>query len=184
MSKRPDLKTLHVLHYPNPALREVSKQIAEINSFLGEMSARMAEVMQEEKGVGLAAPQVGWPFRLTVINPTLEPGKCETYINPVIIHREGKMVGDEGCLSVPGVFAKVRRAEKVRVRATLLRGETVEFDAEGLAARMWQHEMDHFEGALFLDRIGPAAKILLRRSLRDLEARYVPEPDDQADDGQ
>jgi len=160
------------VHYPDPRLRERAGTLKEIDSFFEEMAARMHELMVEAEGLGLAATQVGWPFRFVLINPTNEPGRVETCINPAIISREGKQVGEEGCLSVPGVFAKVRRAEKVRVKTILLSGETVEFNAEGLAARAWQHEIDHLDGGLFVDRISPAAKIIIAGKLRDLKAKF------------
>jgi len=167
----PDLKTLHVLRYPSPALREHAAQIAEINSFLREMSDRMAELMREEKGIGLAATQVGWPFRFVLINTTPEPGKIETFINPVILSKRGKLFEEEGCLSVPGLFAKVRRAEIVTVRATLPSGETVEMEAQGLVARAWQHELDHLDGTLFVDRLSPTAKIVIEPKLQEMAER-------------
>jgi peptide deformylase len=167
----PDLKTLHVLRYPAPALREHAAQIAEINSFLSEMSDRMAELMREEKGIGLAATQVGWPFRFVVLNTTSEPGKAETFINPVILSKRGKLFEEEGCLSVPGVFAKIRRAEIVTVRAMLPSGETVEMEAQGLVARAWQHELDHLDGTLFVDRLSPTAKIVIEPQLQEMAER-------------
>ena len=173
MEDYPDLKSLHILHYPDPLLREQSQTIREINSFLDEMVARMAELMQDEKGVGLAAPQVGWRFRMVVANPTMEPRKVEALINPVIVKRWGNVVGDEGCLSVPGIFAKVKRAERILIRGTRLDNSAVEFEAEGFPARLWQHELDHLEGSLFVDRIGPTSKILIRNSLRELEQQYA-----------
>ena len=171
----PDLKTLRIIHYPDQRLRERAATPKEIDGFLNEMAARMNELMTEAEGLGLAATQVGWPFRLVLINPTNEPGRVETCLNPTIISMEGKQVGEEGCLSVPGIFAKVRRAEKVRVKTTLLSGETVEFDAEGLAARAWQHEINHLDGGLFIDRISPAAKIIIAGKLRALKAKFKAE---------
>jgi peptide deformylase len=167
----PDLKTLRVLHYPAAALREHAARIAEINSFLREMSDRMAELMRQEKGVGLAATQVGWPFRFVLINTTAEPGKTEAFINPVILAKRGRLFEEEGCLSVPGVFAKVRRAEIVTVRATLPTGETVEMEAQGLIARAWQHELDHLDGTLFVDRLSPTAKIVIEPKLQEMASR-------------
>ncbi len=169
----PDLKTLRVLRYPAPALREHAARIREINSFLREMSDRMAELMRQEKGVGLAATQVGWPFRFVLINSTAEPGKVETFINPVIIAKRGKLFEEEGCLSVPGVFAKVRRAEIVTVRAMLPSGETVEMEAQGLVARAWQHELDHLDGTLFVDRLSPTAKLIIEPKLQEMAERQT-----------
>jgi peptide deformylase len=170
----PDLKTLQILRYPAPALREHAARIREINSFLRELSGRMAELMREEKGVGLAATQIGWPFRFMLINTTGEPGKVEAFINPVILSRRGKLFEEEGCLSVPGVFAKVRRAEIVTVRATRPDGETVEMEAQGLIARAWQHELDHLDGTLFVDRLLPAAKLIVEPKLREMALRAKP----------
>ena len=167
----PDLKTLHVLRYPAAALREHATRVQEINSFLREMSDRMAELMKEEKGIGLAATQVGWPFRFVLINTTGEPGKAEPFINPVIVARRGKLFEEEGCLSVPGVFAKVHRAEIVTVRATLATGETVEMEAQGLTARAWQHELDHLDGTLFVDRLSPTAKLFIEPKLQEMASR-------------
>ena len=172
MDMYPDLKTLHILHYPSPLLREHAQPLAEVDTFLDEMSARMRELMTEAQGVGLAATQVGWPFRMILLNTTMEPDGVRAFINPVIVKRHGRIANEEGCLSVPGIWASVRRAEIVRVRATLLNGEEVEINAEGLAARTWQHEIDHLDGSLFVDRIGPAAKILIAGKLRDLESVY------------
>jgi len=171
MRDYPDIKSLRIRRYPDPVLRRPSDEVREVSSFLDELAARMAELMNEEKGIGLAAPQVGWNYRMVVANPTLEPGRWEAVINPVIISKDGRTVEQEGCLSVPGVYAKVRRAERVRVRAQRLNGETIEFEAEGLPARLWQHELDHLEGALFLDRLSAASRILVRKALKDLEQR-------------
>ena len=169
--KYPDLKTLHVLRYPAPALRDHAAQIKEINSFLREMSDRMAELMAQEKGVGLAATQVGWPFRFVLVNTTAEPGKSQAFINPVILSRRGRLFEEEGCLSVPGIFAKVRRAEIVTVRAMLPTGETVEMEAQGLIARAWQHELDHLDGTLFVDRLSPTAKLIVEPKLQRIADR-------------
>ena len=172
MQKCPDLSKLHIVHYPDPVLRLHAGEIKEVNTFLQELADRMADLMGEAEGVGLAANQIGWPFRFVILNPSLEPGKVRAFVNPVITACEGMAVEDEGCLSVPGIYAKVRRAQKVRVRATLTDGERVEMEAEGLVARAWQHELDHLDGLLFVDRVRPSAKILLAGQLRYLERVY------------
>ena len=168
----PDLGKLQILQYPDPRLREHAAKVREMGKFLQELAARMGELMGESKGVGLAATQVGWPFKFVILNPTLEPGKVRAFINPVILARRGRILEEEGCLSVPGVFAKVRRAEKVTVRATLPDGEPVEMEAEGLIARAWQHELDHLEGGLFVDRLAPAARIVIAPQLRQMEEEF------------
>ena len=177
--KYPKLEKLHILHYPDPRLREHAENMRKIDSFLKELAGRMNELMDEAQGVGLAAPQLGCPFRLVVLNTEREPGHGRAFINPVIVAREGRELGEEGCLSVPGVWAKVRRATKVRVRALTPEGEEVEMEAEGLLARAWQHELDHLEGGLFVDRIGTAARIMLSSRLRELEDEFTPEPPDE-----
>lgn len=182
MSKYPNLSKLRILRYPDPKLREQTRQIEEVNSFLSEMSERMTELMREEQGLGLAATQVGWGFKLIIINPTPEPGNAEAFINPVIISRRGKVTHEEGCLSLPGVFAKVKRAEHVRVRAGRLDGEQVEMAADGLIARAWQHELDHLDGGLFVDRLGPAARILISRRLSELRQQYEADPVEEPDE--
>jgi len=172
VSKHPKLETLRILHYPDPRLRERAAEIRAIDGFLQELAHRMDELMKEAGGVGLAATQVGLGIRFIVMNPTPEPDKVQTYINPVILSREGKVMEEEGCLSLPGLFAKVRRAERVRVRAQLPNGETVEMEADGLAARAWQHEIDHLDGGLFVDRVGPAARIIIRNQLKAFEEDF------------
>ena len=168
----PDLKKLRVLRYPDAHLREHAARLKEINTFLQEISERMAELMREAKGVGLAATQVGWPVRFVVINPDPERGKPQGFVNPMIVSKRGKMFEEEGCLSVPGVFARVRRAEIVVVRATLPNGEPFEMEACGLVARAWQHEIDHLEGTLFVDRVNPAARIVIQPKLEEMEKEF------------
>lgn len=172
MLKRPKLETLRILQYPDPRLRQEAAPIKEIDGFLKELAHRMDELMKEAGGVGLAATQVGLGIRFIIMNPSPEPDKVQTYVNPVILSKEGRVMEEEGCLSLPGVFSKVRRSERVRVRAQLPNGETVEMEADGLAARAWQHEIDHLDGGLFVDRIGPAARIILRNKLKTLEEDF------------
>jgi peptide deformylase len=172
--KYPKLEKLHILHYPDPRLRVKAGDLEKADSFLKELSDRMAELMYGERGIGLASTQVGLTFRFVVLGSPDEPGKYEAFINPVILSKEGQQVAEEGCLSVPGVWAKVKRAEKVVVRATRLNGEQVELQAEGFLARAWQHEIDHLEGGLFVDRVGPASRIVLAGKLREMEQKFTP----------
>jgi len=173
----PDLKALRILHYPHARLRRKARAMPAVDAFLNEMAARMAELMQAAGGLGLASTQVGWPFRFVVLTHGVgtDEIKIEAFVNPVIIARDGKQVIDEGCLSLPGIFAKVKRAEHVRVQAAMLNGEQVEFEAEGLMARAWQHEIDHLDGGLIIDRIGPTAGIVIARQLRELEQQFEEE---------
>ena len=168
---RLDLDSLGVLCYPDKRLRVRAEELEEIDGYLGELAHRMAEMLHEHEGIGLAATQLGWPHRFVVINPTLEQGRDMALINPVIVERDGQQAEEEGCLSVPGIRAKVRRADYVKVRARLLNGKEVEFEGEGLRARLVQHELDHLDGRLFVDRLGPASRVIVSRQLRNLSRR-------------
>lgn len=172
----PDLNKLHILHYPDPRLRVPAQDLREISTFLQELTQRMGELMVQAQGIGLASTQVGWPYRFIVMSTNPEEGRLEAFVNPVIVAKEGRVTVEEGCLSLPGLFAKVRRHECVTVRATLPNGETVEMKAEGLTARCWQHEIDHLDGGLFVDRIGPAARIMLAARLREMEEEFKTNP--------
>lgn len=169
MSDRPRIEKLHILHYPERPLHERAKEIVKPESFHRELAERMAELMAEATGVGLAANQVGWLERLVVLSPSGERDRAEVFINPRIVRRSGRVRDMEGCLSLPGVRAKVERAERVVVVARRLDGEEVTLEAEGYAARAWQHEIDHLDGLLLVERIGPAARVLLGPRLRRLE---------------
>lgn len=166
--ERPDISALTILRYPDKRLRIRAADLPGVDGFIGEIAHRMGELMLAKEGIGLAATQVGWPYRVVVVNPTLEPGKNMALVNPILVEREGRIEEEEGCLSVPGIRASVVRAERAKVRATLLTGEQVEFEVEGLASRLIQHELDHLEGRLFVDRVPTAARNLVKRRLKDL----------------
>jgi len=169
MADYPDLNTLRIIRYPEEVLRVKAAPIPEPDGFLRALAERMNELMREAGGIGLAANQVGWPRRFVIINLTGEDGRYEAFINPVIVERAGHQKEEEGCLSIPGVSARVRRAARVVVEATALDGRKLRLAAEGLLARAWQHEVDHLDGTLFIDKIGPAARLMLRSRLRELE---------------
>jgi peptide deformylase len=146
-----------VLQFPDKRLREVSKPIERVTDDLRALAQDMLDVMYDEPGIGLAAPQLGVPVRLVVVDVawTEEDGERDprVLVNPEIVHAEGTITWNEGCLSVPDFQADVERAERVRLRATDLDGNPVEIDAEGLEAVCFQHELDHLDGVLFIDRI-------------------------------
>jgi peptide deformylase len=146
-----------VLQFPDKRLREVSKPVEHVTDEIRELARDMLEVMYDEPGIGLAAPQLGVPLRLVVVDVgwTEEDGERapRVLVNPEIVHAEGKLTWNEGCLSVPDFQADVERAERVRLRATDLDGNAVEIDAEELEAVCFQHELDHLDGVLFIDRI-------------------------------
>jgi peptide deformylase len=135
----------------------------------------MFELMYEAKGIGLAANQVAVPLRFFVLNLTADPAQKEqerVFINPEIVKRHSSVEDEEGCLSFPGLYAKVRRAKKIKVRAFDLEGKPVELDAEELESRAIQHETDHLSGRLFVDLLAPGAKSSAAGKLREIETQF------------
>lgn len=128
--------------------------------------------MYEAKGIGLAANQVGWMERVLVKDETGERTGERVFINPVILHQEGETLEEEGCLSLPGVFGKVMRSEKVVVAAYTLKGERLEIKVEGLSARVWQHEIDHLNGTLIIDKMTPASRLANSKRIKELEQAF------------
>lgn len=167
-----DTEQLYVVHYPHPVLRKSCAKLDTIDDDVRALATRMLELMREHNGVGLAAPQVNIPVRLFVMNHTGEPADDRVYINPVISEPEGYEDGEEGCLSIPGVNVQVRRAKQCKLTATTLDGEPVECIASELEARVMQHETDHLNGTLILDRMGPTDKIATRKTLKALEEAF------------
>lgn len=166
---------MKIVQFPHPALRYVCKPLTAIDGAVRRAAEQMLELMYEAKGLGLAAPQVALPYRLIVLNLTgdrEQRDKEGAYVNPVVLERKGSIEDDEGCLSFPGLFTKVRRAKTVKVQAYNLQGEAVEVTATDLAARAWQHEIDHLDGILFIDKMGPIAKLASRSALKEFERDY------------
>jgi len=154
-----------ILHYPEPLLKEKSQLVTEFNEELKQLAADMAETMYDAPGVGLAAPQVGELKRLIVIDcsDSEEPNDLIVAVNPEIIASEGDSVEEEGCLSVPGFCASVKRAEKVTLRYQDVEGNTHERTADGLLGICMQHELDHLEGILFVDRLSPLKRSMFKK---------------------
>ncbi|WP_206028705.1 peptide deformylase [Thalassoroseus pseudoceratinae] len=147
---------MEIVHYPHPVLRFKSLPITRIDADLKAKIAEMFELMYAAKGIGLAANQVGLPFRFFVINPSGDPKQKEfeqVFINPEIISKKGSEEGEEGCLSLPDVYGPVKRAAKIKVVAYDLTGQEFEWEVDDLTARVIQHENDHLDGVLFIDRI-------------------------------
>lgn len=163
---------MNILIYPDPRLKQKAKPVKEITEDLREKAEVMLQLMYQAEGIGLAATQVGWPVRLLVKDPTGEKAGERVYINPVITHQEGESLEEEGCLSLPGVFGKIPRSEKVKVTAYNLEGEELELEAGGIEARVWQHEIDHLNGILIIDKMTPASSIANSRRIKELEAIY------------
>ena len=166
---------MEILPYPHPALRWKSKPIVEINSDLRRIVEEMFELMYAAKGIGLAANQVGLPYRLFILNLAADPEEKEeeiVFINPEIIRRKGTTEGEEGCLSFPGMYGQVKRAAKVAIEAFNLKGECFEYALDELAARAVQHETDHLDGVLFIDRLTESSGRELAPVIADFEAQF------------
>lgn len=166
------VKKLSIVHYPDPRLREKCKKVTEFDQELASLSRRMFELMRGAKGVGLAAPQVGVPIRMFVMNATEDDKNNLVFINPIIRDKRDNAESEEGCLSLPGINVQVRRAAVCRIAAQNVKGETFEMEADGLVARIWQHETDHLNGVLIIDRMLPSDKIATRKTLAALEASF------------
>ena len=165
---------LPIRKYPDPVLREMAKPVTVIDEKLRKLAADMVETMRDANGLGLAAPQIGVGLRLIVVEFDAENHDPRVLVNPVIVGRRGKKeLGDEGCLSFPNLRSRVKRHPGVVCEAQNLDGETIEYQGEGLTARAIQHEMDHLDGMLFVDKIGPSDKISLRDGLAELEDNYA-----------
>jgi len=163
---------LRILHYPHPALRRRCEPVTRFDAELEAVARRMLELMHAAPGVGLAAPQVGLDWRLFVANPTGEAGDDRIYVNPALSDPTPE-TGDEeeGCLSLPEVNIVQRRPVGITIRAQDLAGSAFEERSLELPARIWQHEYDHLEGRLIIDRMSPVERAANRRALRALEAK-------------
>ncbi len=142
---------LPILHFPDPRLHTVAKPVAEVTSEIRQLVSDMAETMYAAPGVGLAATQVNVHQRIIVIDVSEDKSGLLALINPEIVEKSGEQVCEEGCLSVPGIYEKVARAAKVKVRALNAKGEMFNLDAEGLLAVCIQHEIDHLDGKVFVE---------------------------------
>ncbi|MDX1609913.1 MAG: peptide deformylase [Halofilum sp. (in: g-proteobacteria)] len=152
---------LDILQYPDERLRHVAEPVAEVDERVRALADDMVETMYAASGIGLAATQVGVDERIAVIDVSPEHDQPLVLINPEILEREGEQESEEGCLSIPGVYDRVRRAERVRVRALDRDGAEFELEADGLLAVCIQHEVDHLNGRLFIDYLS----MLKRRRL-------------------
>lgn len=166
MAERP------IVIYGDPVLREVSKVVNEITPEIKNLVSDMKDTLKKAQGLGLAAVQVGVPVRLFILDLSLIDlsESLRVFINPEILESAGEVELEEGCLSFPGLYQKIVRSEKVRVKALDQDGNEFILDAEGMKARAILHEYDHLEGKLFIDRMSPMTRTLLRGRLRKLTA--------------
>jgi peptide deformylase len=154
-----------ILEFPDPRLRTRARPVTRFDAELGRVIDDMFETMYAAPGIGLAATQIDVHQRLIVIDVSAEHNEPMVLINPEILSREGEASGEEGCLSVPGIFDEVKRAAKVRVRAQDREGQMFERDCEDLLAVCIQHEMDHIDGKLFVDHLSQLKRERIRKKL-------------------
>jgi peptide deformylase len=164
-------KTHPVVKYPDPVLSKKGAAVTDFGPELAQFVQEMWASMYAAHGIGLAAPQIGVSKRITVIDVSFKerPDERLVLINPEIIEREGKQFEEEGCLSLPEIREKVNRAARVKVRAQDVNGEFFEAEGENLLSRAIQHEIDHLDGVLFIDRLSPLKRDLVKRRIRKLQ---------------
>jgi peptide deformylase len=158
------MAVLSVRRYGDPVLRQVAQPVMAVTPEIRQLIADMVDTMWHEVGIGLAAPQVGVSLRILVMDDG--KGAARGLVNPVITDRGGTVREEEGCLSIPGVFAQVERSKWVRVSALDGDGASIAFEAQGLEAKVIQHELDHLDGVLFIDRLPPVTRDRIKRKIQ------------------
>jgi peptide deformylase len=166
---------LDILHFPDPRLRNKAEPVTEVTDEVRTLIDDMFETMYEAPGIGLASIQVNVPLRVIVVDVSEDRSEPIALINPEILGKEGVEEMDEGCLSVPGVYETVQRADRIRVRYLDRDGNSVERDADGLLAVCIQHEIDHLDGKLFVDYLSNLKRQRIRKKL-EKESRLAAEP--------
>jgi peptide deformylase len=164
--------------YGDPILRRESKPVNELDDEVRNLIAGLVETVNQAQGLGLAAPQIGTPKRVIVVVEVDGEGQRTHHviINPEIVSACGEDIGEEGCLSIPGIYAKVKRAQSVVVKGLDRAGKQINIEATGLMARALAHEIDHLDGILFVDRIGLVKRSLLKKKLNEIrkQAKEMP----------
>jgi peptide deformylase len=159
------MAVLNVRRYGDPVLRRRANPVGDVTPEIRRLVADMVDTMYDEVGIGLAAPQVGVSLRLLVVGD--EEGRgVQVLVNPTITAQGGKVTAEEGCLSLPGVFAQVTRSEWVTLEAQDLEGKAIAITARGLRSRVFQHELDHLDGVLFIDRLEPVIRDRIKRKIK------------------
>ncbi|MDD4890577.1 MAG: peptide deformylase [Phycisphaerae bacterium] len=171
-----NIDELKIIVYPHPGLREIAQPVTDpADPQIARLVERMRQLLGVADGVGIAAPQLGVALRIFLANPEREPGKELTFINPEIIETEGWRDTEEGCLSLPGITLKLRRRERIRMRYQDLTGRSFEIDAKGYVATILQHEGDHLDGKLIIDRASMMGRLAVRDKIKHLESEFEPE---------
>lgn len=164
---------LNILHYPDERLHTVAKPLEVFDEALQIQIDNMFETMYEAKGIGLAATQVDFHRRLVVMDISEERNERRVFINPEILQKDGETVYEEGCLSVPGIYDKVTRAERVKVRALDRNGKPFELEADGLLAICIQHEIDHLDGKVFVEYLSQMKQTRIKTKLKKREKQNM-----------
>ena len=164
---------LNILHYPDERLHTVAKPVEVFDEALQTQIDNMFETMYEAKGIGLAATQVDFHHRLVVMDISEERNERRVFINPEILQKDGETVYEEGCLSVPGIYDKVTRAERVKVRALGRNGKPFELEADGLLAICIQHEIDHLDGKVFVEYLSQMKQTRIKTKLKKREKQNM-----------
>jgi peptide deformylase len=167
-----DVAKCRIMHYPAEVLGVRARPIEKVDDNIRRLVDKMIDIMLEKKGIGLAAPQAGVSLRLFIISLDGSRENVKVYVNPTVTPNGELGSIDEGCLSVPGIYTKVRRYKKCKVTATDLDGNEFTDQAEGLYARALQHEHDHIEGMTIVNRMGQTARIVHRRQLKKLQEQH------------
>jgi peptide deformylase len=156
---------LPILRYPDPRLHKKATPVTQVDARIRQLAADMAETMYAAPGIGLAASQVDQHLRLIVIDISEDKSQLQVFINPELLEKSGECEGEEGCLSVPGIYETVQRASHVRVRALGLDGKPFELEADDLLAVCIQHEMDHLEGKVFVEYLSRLKQTRIKSKL-------------------
>lgn len=160
---------LDILEYPDPMLRQTARPVTQFDAQLEQLTDNLKDTLYATSGIGLCAPQVGHSVQLLVMDLSDNHTKPEVFINPTLVSKSGLAIAEEQCLSIPGIAAKVMRAGVVQVRAYDVMGKEFERELEGMSAICLQHEIDHLNGMLFIDRLSKLRRFRFRRILRALE---------------
>jgi len=168
-----DIEKCRITHYPAAVLAKRARPVEKIDNSIHRLVEKMTEIMRANKGIGLAAPQAGVPLRLFIISLDATSQNVRVYINPTVTPTSDEFDSvEEGCLSVPGIYAKIRRYKKCKVAATDLDGNEFTEEADGLHARCLQHESDHIDGITIADRMPSTARIAHRKQLKRLRESH------------
>ena len=165
---------MEIVQYPHPTLRHTSKPLRRVDAELKKIIAEMFALMYQAKGIGLAANQVDLPLQFFIVNTAGTPGEGEemVFINPVLSKAKGSEEAEEGCLSIPGLYGKVMRPKQINLTAYDLQGKEINATLDGLLARVVQHEFDHLQGVLFIDRMSETAKVNAALMLEEFEIDF------------